>query len=111
MVAVMGQPKWEEVVSGIIDAVLDDIHARGGRNEGKGVLVSLYCRKGMHRSDVSARWLASALASLQYMGSPLLDVQLFPLSECLNKKDKQHTVGKAVEWAQSPWPCAAPMVV
>ena len=109
MVAVMGQPKWEGVVTGIIDDVLEAINVRP--REAKGILVPLYCSMGLHRSDVSARWLYDALQSLRHGGSPLLDVQIFPLSECLNKRDKVNTIAKAIQWTQQPWECPPPMLV
>ena len=109
MVAVMGQPKWEGVVTGIIDDVLEAINVRP--REAKGILVPLYCSMGLHRSDVSARWLYDALQSLRHGGSPLLDVQIFPLSECLNKRDKVNTISKAIQWTQQPWECPPPMLV
>ena len=109
MVAVMGKPKWEGVVTGIIDNVLEAVKVRPP--EAKGLLVPVFCSKGQHRSDVSARWLYDALQSLRHGGSPLLDVQIFPLSECLNKRDKVNTISKAIQWTQQPWECPPPMLV
>ena len=41
----------------------------------------------------------------------MLDVQIFPLSECLNRRDKVNTISKAIQWTQQPWECPPPMLV
>ena len=108
MVAVMGQSSWQDVVSAMIDYVIDYTHSHPND---KGMLLPIYCSKGQHRSDVSARFVAEACQSLRHQGLPIFDVQLFAMSECQSKHDKVNSIQKALLWSHEPWACPAPASV
>lgn len=97
MIAVMGQGRFSDTVSGILDHVANQADKPGG------LLVPIYCKKGMHRSDVVSRFTVEALNTFEYAGEKLFNVQLFSLNESSCGRDKRHAVSQAIRWVTHGW--------
>jgi hypothetical protein len=97
MIAVMGQSKFVEATGTILD------HVAAQADSTDGLLIPIYCKKGMHRSDVVSRFIAEALNEVEYQGEKLFNIQLFSLNESSCLRDKKHAVAQAIRWVTHGW--------
>ena len=89
MIAVMGQSRFSETIAAILDHVAEQA-------DSSNLLISIYCKKGMHRSDVVSRFIVEALNTIAYRGEKLFNIQLFALNESSCHRDKKHAVSQAI---------------
>lgn len=97
MIAVMGQRRFSETAGTILD------HVAAQADKTYGLLIPIYCKKGMHRSDVVSRFIAEALNEIEYQGEKLFNIQLFSLNESSCLRDKRHAVSQAIRWVTHGW--------
>jgi len=97
MIAVMGQSRFSEATGAILD------HVAAQADSTDGLLISIYCKKGMHRSDVVSRFIVEGLNTIEYQGEKLFNIQLFSLNESSCLRDKKHAVSQAIRWVTSGW--------
>ena len=93
----MGQSRFSDTIGIILD------HVAAQAESPDGLLIPIYCKKGMHRSDVVSRFIVEALNTIEYQDEKLFNIQLFSLNESSCLRDKKHAVSQAIRWVQHGW--------